>query len=156
MDCTNRATTATPSASAGGSEPSFGPVRLINGVRRVCTEFSWISNNATSNGAFFQLTWASNQTVGVIYVESEDGVAPTCGTTGRNVASATVQYLAADNVTWVTAGTLSNPGANIRFNLPVPVSTRGVRLFDVRSGPGNGNSVVFEWFVMAGASCANP
>jgi hypothetical protein len=151
--CTNIATQATPTTSGGGSEPTYGPIRLNNGVAQVCSEWSWIANSSASTGAYFQYTWSTPQTIGSFYVDGENATSPACGSSGRDIKNATVQWW--NGSSWVTAGTIGSQ-ENYMFAFSTPITTTALRLYNVVSSPGNGNSIIFEWYVYPGAGCPVP
>jgi len=154
--CNNIAPTATGAVSGGGSSGNYTPAELNNNINQgtVCPgRFSWVSNGTTASGAWFSLTWPSAQTIGSIFIDGEHATAPICGTTGRDIKSAQVQYLS--GASWVTIGTISN-AENYAYNFPSPVTTTAIRLYNVTTSPGNGNSIIFEWYVYPGASCPTP
>ena len=87
-------------------------------------------------------------------MDGEHATSPDCSSSGRDIASADVQYRNTNN-TWVTVGTISG-AENYMYTLPAPVLATGVRLFNVYSSPGNGNSIIHEWYVWPGVGCATP
>jgi hypothetical protein len=143
----------TPSTSGGGGEPGYGPPRLNNGVGQTCSEWCWISNGQAPSGAFFQYEWSAPVTIGSFYVDSEHATAPACGTTGRDIKNAEVQWW--NGSAWVGAGTIGNSDNHL-FTFPAPVTTTRLRLFNVTTSPGNGNSIIFEWYVYSGTNCPIP
>ena len=109
------------------------------------------------SGAFYEYDWAQPVTIGSFYVETVNGLnpGPPCGNpAGRNLASGTVQYW--NGASWVTSMTWSNEHADLKINLPAPVTTTKLRLFDVTTDPGNGNSLIYEWHVYGGTNCMPP
>jgi len=160
-DCncnTNLALTATPSMSpGGGSPPSYGPEQMNNQVGKAVCNWAWISNNTVPNGQWFEYDWAQPVTIGSIYVETENGLGgqPPCNSpAGRNLASGTIQYW--NGASWVTSTTWSGQHADLKIDLPAPVTTTKIRLFDVTTDPGNGNSAIYEWHVYGGTGCMPP
>jgi len=152
---TNIALMATASDSGGGTT-THGAQAMNDGVGPNCTAFAWISNGQAPSGAWIELDWPSPVSVGSFYIETDNGLASTCfsGYAGRNVASATVQTW--NGSTWVNAGTFSGLHTNVQYNLPTPISTTKLRLFNVTTDPGNGNSIIFEWHVYTGTNCSPP
>jgi hypothetical protein len=150
---TNIALTATASDSGGGVT-SHGPQDMNNGAAPNCTTFAWITNNTTPSGAWIELDWPSAVLVGSFYIETDNGLTPMCFGTGRNVASGTVQTW--NGSTWVTSGTFSGQHGNVQFNLVPAVVTTKLRVFNVTTDPGNGNSIIFQWHVYTGKSCTPP
>ena len=65
-----------------------------------------------------------------------------------------MQYRTTGNV-WVTVGTISG-AENYMYTFPSPVMATGVRLYNVYSGAGNGNSMVHEWYLWSGTGCPTP
>src|SRR5262249_47054863 len=114
-------------------------------------EWCWVSNTTTPAGAYFQYTWATPQTIASFYVDAEKATTPTCSSPGRDIKTATVQYW--NGQAWITAGTLQNQ-ENYQFNFPAPIVTTSIRLSDVTTSPGNGNSIIYEWYVYPTANCA--
>lgn len=156
-DCqcgTNEALTATPSTSGGGSPPNYGPAEINNKIGKVCNEFNWVANSQQPSGAWAELDWPAQVSIGSFYIETDDGQNPLCGTTGRNIASATVQWWNGNS--WVNAGSWSNQHGDIKYNMPQAVATTKLRIFDMTTDPGNGNSIIFEWHVYAGTNCSPP
>jgi hypothetical protein len=151
--CTNVAPQATPSISSGGSTPPYTPSEMNDGVGQSCTGWAWVSNGPTPSGAWFQYTWPSPQLIGSFYVDGENATAPACSSTGRDIKTATVQYW--DGSTWVTAGTLANQ-ENYMFTFPSQVTTTMIRLYDVTTSAGNGNSMIYEWYVYPTSNCPTP
>jgi len=156
-DCScnvNLATGATAAVNpGGGSTGSYTPDKMNNLVGQTCTEFAWMSNGQTTPG-WASLTWNGAQTVGSMFVDSEHGSSPACGTSGRDLASADVQYRDTNN-NWNTVGTISG-AENYMYTFPAPVLATGVRLNNVFTSPGNGNTMVHEWYVWPGVGCATP
>jgi hypothetical protein len=162
IDCScsvNLALTATGSVSFGGSVPPFTPAELNNGIgRSQCSNrFSWISNSSNPSGAWFELDWTSPVTIASLYVESPNANGTDCVANiapGRNVASADVQTW--NGTTWVTAISFAGKSGDIQVDLPSPVITTKLRLYNVTAGLGNGNSLIYEWHVFGAPTCVPP
>jgi hypothetical protein len=126
-----------------------------------CSSFAWVSDSTVASGAWIQLTWPAPVLIGSFYIVTENGQAPACGPpngtvqTGRNLAGGTVQTW--NGQTWVTAGSFSGQIGNVQFNLPSPVSTTMLRIFNTVSSPGVGmNSIIHQWHVYSGTNCLPP
>jgi hypothetical protein len=148
---------ATPSISSGGTIAPYVPANMNDGVGKTTCGFAWVNNSTTPSGAFIQYTWASPITVGSLYVETEpDTVCSPPQPSGRNIHSGTVQYW--NGNAWVTSTTFSFPAGHgdVQVNLPQAVSTTELRIFDLTTDPGNGNSAIFEWHVYSGINCTPP
>ena len=153
----NLALTAVGSASSGGVAPGHGPDQINNGIGKSdCNSFSWIFDGPTPDTAFWELDWPSPVTIGSFYVEAEpaDGSGPCMEPAGRNIASADVQIWS--GAAWMTVTSFSGESGNLQIDLPAPVTTTKLRLANVESSPGNGNSAMFEWHVFAGVGCIPP
>lgn len=157
-DCTcttNVAIGAVGSISSGGNQPPYLPSEMNNGVGEGACQWSWIDNSTVPTGAWFELDWAAPVVVGSLYLETENATLPKCGNAaGRNIASATVQYW--DGAAWVTATSFSNQLDDVQIDLPSQITTTKLRLYDVTTAPGNGNSVLYEWHVYTGTGCTPP
>ena len=152
--CNNFAPTTTPAVNPnGGSVPPYAPASMINGIGQNCLQFGWMKNSSTVAG-WASLTWSGAQLVGSMFIDGEHGTAPDCGPNGRNIATATVQYRNTSNV-WVTVGTISG-AENYMYTFPSQVLATGVRLLNVYSSTGNGNSMVHEWYLYSGTGCPTP
>ncbi|MBI4704551.1 MAG: putative metal-binding motif-containing protein [Deltaproteobacteria bacterium] len=153
LTCDNIAPLATASTSGGGNSINYNPGKMNNLVGQACNELCWITSGQSASGKYFQLTWAGEQTVGSFYVDGESTSAPACGLAGRDIKYAKVQYK--DGGVWVSAGTLQSK-ENYLFKFPAPVKTKELRLYDVYSSPGNGNAILFEWYVFPANDCPAP
>jgi len=156
-DCScnvNLALTATAAVNpGGGSSPPYDPPVMNNGVGENCNEWAWMANG-TAIAGWATLTWNSVVTVGSMFIDSEHGSMPACFTSGRDIASAEVQYMDVNN-NWVSAGNISG-AENYMFTFPTPVQAKAVRLWNVFSSPGNGNTMIHEWYVWPGSNCPTP
>ncbi|MCC6521304.1 MAG: discoidin domain-containing protein [Polyangiaceae bacterium] len=156
-DCTcgqNLALGATPSISSGGSVPPYTPAELNNGIGEGVCQWSWVDDNTTPSGAFIQYDWPAPVTVGSIYIataRAAGGEPPCSPPAGRNVASGSVQWW--DGAQWVTAVAFAGQTDDVQVDLPTPVTTQNLRVYDLTTDPGNGNSMVYEWYVYAGSGC---
>lgn len=156
--CTNLANSATATSSGGGSNGTgFGPSNLNDGVTRAqcvatsCQQcFAWMSNSSSSTG-WFELQWNSAVTIGSMYVEGEHATNPSCGSTGRNLAAGDVQWW--NGNAWINATAWAGNVENLFLEFNPPLQTTRVRLANVVSGPGNGNSMAFEWYVYQPLGC---
>ena len=86
-----------------------------------------------------------------MYIETDNASSPMCGTGGRNVESGTVQWWNGSG--WQTATTFQSQSDDIQLNFSPKLNTTKLRVFDVTASPGNGNSLIFEWYVWAGSNC---
>jgi hypothetical protein len=153
----NLALTAVGSISGGGSAMGYTPAEMNNGIGKShCNQFSWISNGTQPNGAWWELDWTTPQTIASFYIEAAnaDGTGQCSEPAGRNIASADVQWW--NGSAWVTATSFSGKSGDVQLNLPSPVVTDKLRLFNVTADPGNGNSLMFEWHVFGAPSCIPP
>jgi hypothetical protein len=147
----------------------YAPVEMNNGIGKShCGEFSWISNSTTPSGAWWELDWPSPVTIASFYIEASnaDGTGQCSEPAGRNINSADVQTW--NGSTWVTATSFSGKSGDIQLNLPAPVVTTKIRLFNVTAGASgvcggpppqpacNGNSLMFEWHVFGAPACIPP
>ena len=151
--CTNIAADAVASVSEGGLN-EFGPQKINDGVGEPTCSYAWIATSPTSTGVWMELRWPIPVTIASLYVQTENAVTPSSCTNqlGRNIASGTVQYLDAQSQ-WVSATTFTGLIDDVSVDLGAPVTTTALRIFDMRSGPGNGNTVVYEWYVYAQSGC---
>jgi hypothetical protein len=156
-DCScnvNLATGATAAVNPGGGTTSpYTADKMNNLVGENCSEWAWLGNSQSSPG-WASLIWNGAQTVGSMFIDSEHATSPACGSSGRDIASADVQYRDT-NSNWVTVGTISG-AENYMYTFPAPVLATGVRINNVLSSSGNGNTVVHEWYVWPGVGCATP
>jgi hypothetical protein len=132
---------------------------MNNGLPPNCSNFAWVTDSTTvisTSPAWIQLTWPSAVTIGSFYIVTENGLSPTiCPTPlGRNIASGTVQTW--NGAIWVTAGSFSGQNANVQFNLPSQVTTTQIRVTNMTTDPGNGNSIIYQWHVYSAQSCMPP
>jgi hypothetical protein len=156
--CTNLAGPATPTNSGGGSnDTGYGPSNLNDGVTKAqcaasaCNQcFAWMQNS-TSSAGWFQLEWNASVTIGSMFVEGEHATNPSCGSSGRNLAAGDVQWW--NGNAWITATSWAGNNENLFFEFNPPLQTTRIRLANVFSGPGNGNSMAFEWFVYQPLGC---
>ena len=154
-DCTcnvDLALTATASISSGGNSPPYVPSTMNDGVGEPLCEFAWVSNGQAPSGAWAQLAWNQPVTIGSFYVQTDHATNPICGTSGRNIASATVQYW--NGNAWVDATTFSGKVDDVQIDFFPAITTTKLRMFDMTTSPGNGNSTIFEWYVYQGHACA--
>ncbi|MBI4703369.1 MAG: hypothetical protein HY744_19820 [Deltaproteobacteria bacterium] len=150
---------ATPSHSGGGDDQNgYGPKKFNDGVgQKSCQQngcdkcFGWISNGQGPNGEWAQLAWSQPVTIGSVYVETDHATQPICGTPGRNIASAKLQWW--NGNVWVSAHSFQNEVDDLQVSLTPKLTTSKIRLYDMTTSPGNGNSMIFEWYVYAGAGC---
>ncbi len=149
----NLASSATASVSGGGSSPPYTPSEMNNGVPEGVCQWAWVSNSTAPSGAWAQLQWAQPVTIGsfYIYTENANGGGACGAPAGRNIASATVQWW--DGAQWVTATTFSGKTDDVQINLVPAVTTTRLRLYDMTSSPGNGNSLIYEWLVYQAPNC---
>jgi hypothetical protein len=85
---------------------------------------------------------------------TEHATSPNCGAVaGRNIAGGLVQRW--DGSAWVDVTTIGGED-DIAVDFSPPITTDKLRVFDVVSGPGNGNSVIYEWWVFPTPACAPP
>jgi hypothetical protein len=152
----NLALTATAATSSGGSDPSYGPDQLNNGIGvSQCNTFSWILNDLP--GAFFELDWATPVSVASIYVETVSPTTPSsCSVAdpGRNVASADVDWW--NGSAWVTAISFAGQTGNVQIDLPTAVTTTKLRLDNALPGSPGDNALIFEWHVFGSTGCIPP
>jgi hypothetical protein len=137
------ALTAVAKTSGGGSSAMYLPAELNNGIgESQCGRYSWI-----------KLDWSTAVTIGSMYIESpEAGGQGTCAMLpGRNVQSGDVQTWSGS--AWVTATSFSGESGNIQIDVQPAVTTTKLRLGNVQSSPGNGNSEIFEWHVFGAPGC---
>jgi hypothetical protein len=162
VDCScavNLAPMATPLSSGGGQNGlGYGPINWNDGIKESqCVQsgcnkcFGWVSNGQTPSGAWVEYDWATPQQIGSIYVQTDHGVTPSCGTSGRNLKSGTVQWW--DGVGWKTATMFDNQLDDVAITFSPKITTQKLRIFDVTTHPGNGNSLIFEWYVFPGSGC---
>ena len=152
-DATNLARDAKALTSGGGSIPPFTVIELNNGMTEAtdCKRFSWIDNDTSASGAYFELDWPSAVTIGSLYVETAPAGGDVCNFAGRNLSSATVEYW--NGTSWVTSTSWTSETDDVDITLPSPVTTTKLRLYDVTSTPGNGNSLIYELYVFPSADC---
>lgn len=153
-DCncsTNHGLTAMALSSGGGLAPCCAVTLMNDVVSEPTCSFHWINNGQVPNGAFIEFQWASPVTIGSTYIATQHANMAVCGSAGRNVNSGSVQYW--DGNGWVTATTFSAQLDDVAVNLPMPVTTTRLRIFDMTTSPGNGNSMIYEWYVFPVAGC---
>ncbi len=149
--CTNLAPAATGAVGPGGGHVHpFWPKSLNDGIDgTACTGWAWVANHGTPAGDWFQYTWPQPVTVSSMFIDGERATNADCGgPNGRDILSAEVQYW--NGATWVTAGHIGGQ-ENYLFEFPAPVTTTALRLYDVTASPGNGNSLIYEWYVFEDA-----
>jgi hypothetical protein len=154
--CTNLAQTATPTSSGGGTNGTgYGPNNLNDGTSKAqciasgCNQcFAWISNSSGSSG-WFRLDWNSPVTIGSIYVEGSHVTNPSCGSSGRNLASGDVQWW--NGNAWVTATSWISGVEDLSFDFNPPLQTTSIRLANVLSA--SSNSIAYEWYVYEPLGC---
>jgi hypothetical protein len=150
----NLALSAVPAVNpGGGSVPPYSPATMNNGVGESCAGWSWMDNDSFSPG-WATLTWGSLQTVGSMFIDGERATSPSCSVSGRDILTAEIQYMNASDA-WVHAGFISGQ-ENYMFVFPSLVQAKAVRIFNARSSAGNGNSMIYEWYVWSGQSCDTP
>lgn len=153
-DCTcgtNHALSATPSSSGGGQATCCAVSQMNDGVTEPVCAFHWVDNDTSPQGAFIEYQWTTPVTIGSTYIATQQATSTVCASSGRNVNSGSVQYW--NGTTWVTAITFSGQLDDVAIDLPQPVTTTGLRIFDMTTSPGNGNSLIYEWFVYPSAGC---
>jgi hypothetical protein len=152
----NLALLAVPSATLGGIG-GYGPESLNDGKAEGQTcNFTWVDNNVGENsGAYFELDWKEPIAFQSVLIDTinasgemgcDDGLL-----SGRNLLAGELQYW--NGAAWITAKTWDNALGDFVISLPSPIKTTKLRLFNVRTSPGNGNSVVFELYVAKGPAC---
>lgn len=150
----NLATGATPSISDGGKQAPYTVSNMNDGVLGNVCQFAWVSNNTQPNGAWMMYTWPQPVTIGSIYIDTEKGMnpGPPCNNPpGRNVASGTVQWW--NGATWVDATSFSGQHDDVQVNIQPSVTTTQLRVYNMTTDPGNGNSIIYEWYVYGAPNC---
>ncbi len=151
--CNNIALGVTANVNAGGGSVSpWGPSSMVDGQGENCAQWGWMNNSSSSPG-WAMLEWTPATTVGSVYIDGEHATSPACGTVGRDIKSATLQYKNVSNA-WVTIGSIGG-AENYKYNFPAPVQAKGVRLQNVLTSSGS-NTIVHEWYVYPGSSCPTP
>ncbi len=157
--CTNLATSATPSSSGGGVDvgdgTGYGPEKWVDGApesacNSMCTNcFGWINNSSVAAGAFMQLDWPAEVTIGSMFV---DGVAGgSCQSANRALAGGTIQYWSGG--AWVNAGSFAGQQGDLDFSFDPPLTTTRLRIDNVVAPAGGNNSLAFEWYVYEPLGC---
>jgi hypothetical protein len=149
----NNALNATASDSGGGLG-GYGPQLMNDGLAPNCGSFAWVTDNTAPSGAWIQLAWPAPVAMASFYIQTDNGQSPMCGNPGRNVASGLVQTW--NGSAWVNAGSFSGQHGNVQFNLTPPVKTSMLRIFNLTTDTGNGNSIIFQWHVYTGKNCTPP
>jgi hypothetical protein len=149
--CTNLARSGATASIDDGGANQYGPAMMIDGNSGVRTSFSWVRNSATE-AAIATLTWSTPQLIGGFYIRAEAATGALCGTNGRNIASARVEWR--NGATWTLAGTIGSTAANHQFSFSPPVTTTAIRLSDIRAS--GSNSIIHEWYVYPVAGCTPP
>jgi hypothetical protein len=152
--CTNLAPLAVGAKSAGGVG-DYGPAQLNNGITGAdCKQFTWVKNDENPGaGAYFEYDFMQPVTIGSIYVDTVNGLnGDACNPSGRNLKGAIVQYWTGS--TWATSTSFDNRHDDFALTLPNPVTTTKLRLFDVTADDGNGNTLIYEWYVYPPGACA--
>lgn len=153
----NLALTATASISSGGAGSPYSPSEMNNGINKNTCQWAWVDDNTGPTGAWIEYQWPQPVTIGSFYIETENGLisGPPCNNgLGRNVRSGTVQYWS--NNAWATSTTFANKNGDVQIDLPQAVTTTRLRVFDLTTDPGNGNSIIYEWHVYGGTACVPP
>lgn len=158
--CTNIAPSASPSSSGGGSNATgYGPSEWTDGVNEAgcaaasCQEcFGWISNGASPDGAYMQLTWGNQVTIGSMVLDANAAAEACSAGFGRWPYSGQVQYW--NGASWIGAGSWSQVQGNIAFDFDPPLQTTQLRLYDVVTPPGGLNSLAYEWYVYEPLGCS--
>ena len=159
-DCScglNLALVATPTISNGGMAPPYLPTEMNNGIGEDACQWTWVADNGVANGAWMQLAWADPVTIGSLYIETANGPnpGPPCNPLpGQNIRSGTVQWW--DGAQWITSTSFADEVDDVQLDLPAPVTTTRIRVYDLTAHPGNGNSRIYEWHVYGGTGCAPP
>jgi hypothetical protein len=150
-NCTNLALMATPSSSGGGVT-TYGPAVMNDTVTEPVCAFHWINNGQTPSGAYIEYQWPSAVTIASTYIATQAATSTVCSSSGRNVFSGSVQYW--NGTSYVTATTFTGQADDVVVALPTPVTTTRLRIFDMTTSPGNGNSLIYEWYVFPSAGCS--
>ena len=122
-----------------------------------CDKWAWVSNSVSANGAWFMYEWSSPQTIGGFLVdtvnyEGSDAWCPEGGApNGRNLFSGEVQVW--NDGVWQTVAIWSDELDDFKVSINPPVNSTKLRLYNVTTSPGNGNSLIFEWFVYDSPLC---
>jgi len=150
--CNNSARSATATNSGGSAAPAYGPAAMNDGVGPSCSAYSWVTNGTSPGGKWIAYSWPSALQVGGLYIQTDSSGGSICSTAGRNLNGATVQWM--NGSSWTTAGTISGQtGTTVRYDFPSPVTTNQIRLYDIFTSAGNGNTIIFEWYVYPVAGC---
>jgi cysteine-rich repeat protein len=148
----NLALTATASSSGGGTTSTgYGPDRMNDGYGHAyCASYNahWVTADNYPAGKWIQLTWTTTQTIGRIVIDTVNiNVADCIGAnTGRVLAGGTIQWW--NGSSWVTAGSVSGYTNDWTYNFPTPVNTTRIRIYDLFSSSGVGqssNPIIIEW-----------
>jgi hypothetical protein len=104
---------------------------------------------------YWEIQFPSVMKVGSMFLDAEHGTTPACGGMGgRDIFYAEVQWW--DGGGWVTDGTVSG-AENYSYVFTTQVTTDRIRLYNVYSSPGNGNAILFEWYIYSAVwDCADP
>ena len=151
----NIASTATPTASSGGSG-AYGAKVLNDGVEEAgCTssttsKFCWISAGSTPGTKYYQYTWPSKVSIHSFLVDSNSAYRKACGSsaTGRNLAGGSIQWW--DGTKWVTDGTVTGKIDDWFYQFKTSVVTTKLRIYGAHASSVTGqksNPLVIEWKV---------
>jgi hypothetical protein len=147
----NHALQASASSSQGGANPT--PERMNDGLGQAETcQSHWISNNTVPVGAYIQLDWPQDVSLASLYVDTEHATSPSgcAAQPGRNLADGEVQAWIGG--AWSTLATFHSQTDDVQIDLPL-TTTSTLRIFNATSGPGNGNTMIYEWYVYADPGC---
>jgi hypothetical protein len=130
---------------------------MNDGLGKQACQYAFLLNSAQPTGAWMQLAWPAPVTIGSLYIETDSAqttASPCFNPPGRNVRSGTVEWW--DGASWVTATSFANQTGDVKLDLPAPVTTTMLRVFNVTASAGSSNSVIYEWHVYPSAGCSPP
>jgi hypothetical protein len=129
-------------------------VQLNNGLNNAQCNLGW-SWVESSGSPYFELAWPSPVAIGSLFIDAEEAAGnPACNVpAGRDIKSASVQYW--NGSTWVTAGVIQNQ-ENYSFTFPTKITTSKLRVSGASTSPGNGNPIIYEWYVYPATGCPAP
>src|SRR5262249_48304849 len=124
-----------------------------------CNAYAWLNAINLPEGGYFELEWPAPVTIRSFYIDTAIAAGsnvPCDHKPGKNVAGASVDYW--DGAAWVTATTFFDKKDDFVINLPSPVTTTKLRLYDVTIPFQNWaeGAVIYEWYVYDHLNCTPP
>lgn len=155
-------------SSSGGGIDNFGPKMMNDGKEKDNCTYHWIRTRneiGQKKNAWIRLDWNEAVTLTRMTIQTtdcnescgEDSDDPFYIDPGRNLGNGLVQYLDADEVTWITDDEFVREIGDIEYSFAKPITTKAIRIRKIspsaRCKGQQSNPVVFEWKVYGTPSC---